>query len=105
MMPLSKRFKLEPGASVLSLHRITARKQEPPLPMPFDLPRNFPTTVQIGLDQQALTGRPRAKFITTIAQAVYRFKSYPTADEYRHIAQQIVKKWKFLEAKNGHVSS
>ena len=103
--PLSKRFKLEPGASVVSFGRITARKPEPPLPMPFDLPRNFPTAVQIGLDEKALTGRARAKFITTIAQAVFRFKSYPTADEYRHIALQIVRRWKFLDTKNGHVSS
>ena len=70
----------------------TARKQEPPLPMPFDQPRNFPTVLQVGLDQHALTGKAQAKLVTTIAQAVYRFKSYPTADEYKHITLQLVKK-------------
>ena len=66
------------------------RKQEPALPMPFDLPRNFQPKVQEGLDQKNLTGRTRVKFITSIAEAMYRFKSYPTKEEYDHVANQMV---------------
>ena len=73
--------------------------------MPFDLPRNFQPNIQAGLDEKNLTGRARAKFITSIAEAIYRFKSYPTREEYEHVANQIVKKWTFLETKTGHVSN
>ena len=72
--------------------------------MPFDLPRNFQPKIQAGLDEKNLTGRTRAKFITSIAEAMYRFKSYPTKEEYDHVAKQIVKKWSFLDTRSGHVS-
>lgn len=71
--------------------------------MPFELPRNFQPNIQAGLDEQNLTGRARAKFITSIAEAMYRFKSYPTKEEFEHVASQVVKKWKFLETRTGHV--
>lgn len=72
--------------------------------MPFDLPLNFQPYIQAGLDEENLTGKARAKFITSIAEAVYRFKSYPTKEEYEHVANQVVKKWGFMETKTGHVS-
>ena len=71
--------------------------------MPFELPRNFQPNIQSGLDEQNLTGKARAKFITSIAEAMYRFKSYPTREEFEHVADQIVLKWKFLETKTGHM--
>ena len=72
------------------------KKQEGALPTPFELPINFQPKIQEGLDEKNLTGRARAKFITAIAEAIYRSKSYPTRDEYEHVAQQIVKRWTFL---------
>ena len=54
------------------------------------------------MKNENLCGKPRAKFITSIAAAIYAFKSCPTKEEYDHVALQIVKK--FLESKNGHVS-
>ena len=72
--------------------------------MPFDLPLNFQPYIQAGLDEENLTGKARAKFITSIAEAIYRFKSYPTKEEYEHVANRVVKKWGFLETKTGHVS-
>lgn len=45
------------------------------------------------------------KFITSIAEAMYRFKSYPTKEQYDHVANQVVKKWPFLETRSGHVST
>ena len=84
---------------------VSKKKQEPQLPIPFELPRNFQPNIQAGLDENNLTGRARAKFITSIAEAIYRFKSYPTREEYEHVANQIVKKWEFLETRTGHVSN
>ena len=88
-----KRFKLDPDATIVSTWTrvVSKKKQEPQLPMPFDLPRNFQPNIQAGLDEKNLTGRARAKFITSIAEAIYRFKSYPTREEYEHVANQIVK--------------
>lgn len=83
---------------------VSKRNQEPPLPTPFELPQNFSTKVQTGLDTQNLTGRVRGKFVTSIAEAMYRYKSYPTKDEYEHVALQILKKWKFFNSGTGHVS-
>lgn len=98
-------MKLDPDASVVSAWTRVAskKKQELKLPMPFELPHNFQPNIQAGLDEQNLTGKARAKFITSIAEAMYRFKSYPTKEEFEHIASQMVKKWKFLETRTGHV--
>ena len=78
--------------------------QEQPLPIPFELPSNFQQKIMIGLEEQRLVGRARAKFITTIAEAMFRYKSYPTREEYQHVAMQIIKKWEFLGRQTGHVS-
>ena len=101
-----KRFKLDPDATVVNTWTRVAskKKQEPQLPMPFDLPRNFQPNIEAGLNEENLTGKARAKFITSIAEAIYRFKSYPTREEYEHVANQVVKKWAFMETKTGHVS-
>ena len=72
--------------------------------MPFDQPSNFQPNIQEGLDQKNLAGRTRAKFITSIAETMYQFKSYPTKEEYNHVANQVVK-WPFLETRTGHVST
>jgi hypothetical protein len=80
------------------------KKREAQLPMPFDLPLNFQPNIQAGLDEENLTGEARAKFITSMAESIYRFKSYPTKEEYEHVANQVVNKWGFMETKTGHVS-
>ena len=69
---------------------LSKRGHEPPLPRPFDVPQNFPQTISTGLISHKLTGKPRAKFITIIAQSIYRHKSYPTDEEYIHVAQELV---------------
>ena len=79
------------------------RKQEDPLPMPFQLPTNFPPRVSDGLEKKTLYGKAHAKFITTIAQAIYRYKSFPTQDEYYHVVQALVKAWPFLDKGQGLV--
>ena len=83
---------------------LSKRGHEPPLPRPFDVPQNFPQTISTGLISHKLTGKPRAKFITIIAQSIYRHKSYPTDEEYIHVAQELVKKWPFLDGGKGIVS-
>lgn len=70
--PPSKVKKL---ATPVNMHkkRISARKAELPLPKPFEVPANFSPNVQVGLESNSLNGKTRAKFITMIAQAIYRF--------------------------------
>ncbi len=53
--------------------RISVRKQEMPLPKPFEVPHNFTPNVEDALESKSLNGKTRAKFITLIAQSIYRF--------------------------------
>ena len=103
-----KRIKLDKDAAVSTkkqsyLAFASKRKQEPPLQMPFELPINFPENIKVGLAEKQLAGRKRSKFVTKIAEAMYFQKSYPTADEYRHVAGLIIRKWPFLGETAGQV--
>lgn len=80
---------------------VSKRNQKPPLQIPFELPKKFQQVTQEALDQQNLTGRAQAKFKTTIAESIHRYKSYPTKIEYEPVANQMVKKWCFLKTWNG----
>ena len=83
---------------------LTKRAQELPLPRPFEILSNLPQNISADLAARKLTGRPRTKFVTIIAQSIYRHKSYPTDDEYNmHVAQEFVKKWSFLDEGKGFV--
>ena len=84
---------------------VSKRKQEPPLHMPFELPINFPENIKVGLAEKQLVGRKRSKFVTKIAEAMYFQKSYPTLEEYKHVAGVSIKKWPFLEKTAGQVFS
>jgi len=59
-----------------------------------------------GIAKGCLTGRARTKFISTVAATVFYHKSYPTKDEYTHVAQQIIKNHPFMNSGrgSGHVS-
>ena len=106
VLPLAaKRLKLDETSSVLCTPVLSKRKQEAPLPRPFDVPLNFPPNVEAALMKKSLFGKPRTKFITVIAQSIYRYKSYPTEEEYSHVVQQLYKKWPFLDDGRGLVST
>ena len=70
---------------------------------PFEVPRKFPEAISLALQNKKLTGRARTKFITLIAQSIYRHKSYLTEDEYLHIIQELVKQWPFFDEGKGMV--
>ena len=72
-----------------------------PLPMPFDLPLNYPQNVMEGLKKQILNGNAFTKFILSIASAMFRYTAYPTTSEYQHVVEQIVNKYPFLKCKAG----
>ena len=74
---------------------LTKRGHEPPLPRPFSIPSNFSPAVSQGLADKKLVGKPRAKFITAIAQSIFVYKSYPTDEEYNNVARELVKKMAF----------
>lgn len=110
--PPSKRPKLEEssGATVVKIEKrkqIKIKKeQEPPLPRPFELPRNYPKAVANDLEKGLLTGKTRIKFLSSIAAAMFRYRSYPTRDEFDHVAEEIVKAFPFMRSGDdtGHVS-
>ena len=105
--PVAKKVKLETAAAVykLPVAPISKKKQEPRLPQPFQLPGNFNPTIAEALKSEMLSGKCRGKFLQVIADSIFRYKSYPTDDEYKHVAQQMVKKWPFLSNGGNHVSS
>ena len=73
---------------------------EEPLPIPFELSKNFSQDVQKDLEENRLIGRTR-KFIASICSAIFRYKAHPNKAEYNHVGEQIVKKYPFLRSKTG----
>ena len=47
------------------------------------------------LSKGVLSGKGKTKFISSVAAAVFRFKSLPTREEYDRVAKQIVTKISF----------
>ena len=93
-----------PSSCVSRLIRVTQRKQEQPLPKPFPLPQNFPPVVAMGLEKRSLAGKARTKFVTTLANAIFMHKSYPSTSELRDVIRIAHQKWDFLAAATGDVS-
>lgn len=103
------KVKMEDKPCVISPYQprnITKRQPDPKLPMPFELPRNYTCMVMTDLTKGMLTGRSKTKFISSIAAAIFRFKSFPTKEEYDHVSQLIISKYPFLRSSSGtgHVS-
>lgn len=67
------------------------------------MPVNFPDSIKEGLADENLVGKPRSKFVTKIAEAMYFQKSYRTPEKYRYVAGLIIQKWPFLERTAGKV--
>ena len=87
--------------------KIAKRKaEEQPLPCPFELPRNYLRMVQDCLNMGILTGKARTKFISSVASVVFRYKNYPTKEEYDHVTEQVVNRYPFMKfgPGRGHVS-
>ena len=49
------------------------RRLEKPLPMPFELPHNYPAIAMADLEHGKLSGKVRAKFIVSISSAIFRY--------------------------------
>lgn len=92
-----------PVKCVAQLKRVTQRHQEPPLPNPFPLPKNFPPVVALAMKEKKLTSKSRAKFVTTLANAIFMLKSYPTSRELEDVSRAAMKEWEFLGSKSGFV--
>lgn len=80
---------------------ITKREPESKLPMPFELPRNYPAMVMTDLEKGMLTVKGKTKFISSVAAAIFRFKSFPEKHEYEHVGQVIISKYPFLKSSSG----
>ena len=53
------------------------------------------------LSKNILTVEARPKFFNSIASGIFKFKRYPTANELRHVAEQITRKYPFLKTSSG----
>lgn len=72
------------------------RKQEPPLPRPFELPNCFTGKVSAGIKEGVLRGTARTTFYRQICCCILTKKSYPSLEEYDHVAQRIIEKFPFM---------
>ena len=81
--------------------KIVKREIEPPLPIPFELPRNFPAIVMCELEKGTLSSKGKTKLIGSVAAAMFRFKSYPTRREYEHVGELLIEKYSFLRSSSG----
>jgi len=70
-----------------------------PLPMPFQLPVNYPIVVEEGLKKGLLNGQAFTKLIMCISSAIFCHKSYPTKAEYHHVISQMLDKYPFIVPK------
>ena len=93
----------DPVKCIGQLKRVTQHQQEPPLPNPFPLPKNFPPMVALATKEKKLTSKARAKFVTTLANAIFMLKSYPTSRELEDVSLAAIKEWEFLGSKSGFV--
>ena len=92
------------SGAVALVKRISAKKEQPPLPKPFPIRTNFTRDITKCLEEKCLTGKARMKFITAIASSIFQVKSYPTREEYNHVCEQLLRKWPFLRSRTGYVS-
>ena len=53
------------------------------------------------LAHNRLSGRARTKFISSVASAIFKEKSCPKDEEYRHVGSQIVNEYPFLKSLSG----
>lgn len=97
--PVAKRVKVDKSAMTLARPK---REKELPLPMPFELPNNWPPIVNEALEKESLIGNARPKFFSTIVSKIHCIKKYPTADEFFHVAQQSLAKYPFLSGPPNH---
>ena len=66
------------------------------LPMPFELPINYPVVVEEALQKGTVNGQAFTKLILSISSAIFRYKSYPSKAEYHHVVNQIMDKYPFI---------
>lgn len=81
-------------------------KEEVVLPDPFPLPANYRADVEVALETGEMTRLTRASFITSVTDAIFAYKRYPSRDDYVIISKQIIAKYPFLaseELDNKHV--
>ena len=92
--PSTKKLKLD------SFH-LPKDKFSKSLSKPFNFPQNFPPEVEGALSTKSMLPRTLNRFLTTIARAIYNEKCYPTAEEYRRVAEETIQRYPFLASPVG----
>ena len=67
---------------------VSKKKLKTQLPTPFELPLNYPAIVMTDLAENRLSGKARTKFIASVASAIFKYKNYPTSEEYSHVGSR-----------------
>lgn len=80
------------------------KNQESPLPMPFQLPANMNPDLAESLNEEIPSLKSQSRIASLVADTIFFHKSYPSTDELRHVAQQMVKRWPSLTRGGSYVS-
>ena len=77
---------------------IVDREDDTDISDPFPFPTHYQPDIELGIKLRALQPNQVVKFITRIANVMFLYKRYPKKCEYERVAQQVVKKYSFLES-------
>ena len=72
-----------------------------PLPDPFPLPKHYPVDIESALQRKCMSQRHKRQFMSEIASAMLRFKTYPTREDYVTVARSIIHAYPFLKSPAG----
>ena len=72
-----------------------------PLPVPFPMPKNYRSDVATALEAGQMTTETEKAFLSAIASSIFKYKKYPTREDFIDVATCIIEKYPFMKAKKG----
>ena len=73
------------------------KDQDVPLPNPFPLPKNYRSDVTAALETGQMTHETESAFLSAVASSIFKYKRYPTKEDYVDVATCIIQKYPFMK--------
>jgi len=77
------------------------KDQDVPLPNPFSLPKNYRSDVTAALETGQMTHETESAFLSAVASSIFKYKKYPTHEDYIDVAMCIIQKYPFMKNTKG----
>ena len=72
-----------------------------PLPTPYPIPLHFRSDVEVALNTKKMTKETKSAFFSAVAASMLAYKRYPSADDYRNVAQSVCERYSFFKSPIG----